>query len=96
MHQSLYPVFMSLLVVMMQVWARDYSAEDPGRCDCDTLQEALGMINGARRMVRSLHISLHRRSGPASTRVWRSVLLIVHICSNCKTAATASSVPLLC
>lgn len=33
------------------VWARDYSAEDPGRCDCDALQEALGMIQGANRMV---------------------------------------------
>ena len=37
-----------------QVWARDYSAEDPERCDCDALQEALGMIQGARRMVCSL------------------------------------------
>jgi hypothetical protein len=36
---------------MLQVWARDYSAEDPDRCDCDALQEALGMIQGARRMV---------------------------------------------
>lgn len=36
---------------VLQVWARDYSAEDPERCDCDALQEALGMIQGARRMV---------------------------------------------
>lgn len=35
-----------------QVWARDYSAEDASKCDCDALQEALGMISGADRMVR--------------------------------------------
>ena len=34
------------------VWARTYSAEDPERCDCDTLQTALGMVPGADRMVR--------------------------------------------
>ncbi len=33
------------------VWARTYSAEDPERCDCDTLQTALGMVPGANRMV---------------------------------------------
>ena len=35
------------------VWARTYSAEDPERCDCDTLEKALGMVPGAKRMVRS-------------------------------------------
>ena len=33
------------------VWARDYSAEDAQRCDCDALQEALSKIPGAKRMV---------------------------------------------
>lgn len=42
-----------IATIAMQVWARDYSVEDPGRCDCDGLQEALGMIQGARRMVRT-------------------------------------------
>ncbi len=36
------------------VWARTYSAEDPERCDCDTLQTALGMVPGADRMVRKI------------------------------------------
>jgi hypothetical protein len=33
------------------VWARTYSAEDPDRCDCDTLETALGLVPGAKRMV---------------------------------------------
>ncbi|KAL3146397.1 hypothetical protein ABBQ32_003079 [Trebouxia sp. C0010 RCD-2024] len=33
------------------VWAREYSAEDASRCDCSALQEALGKISGAKRMV---------------------------------------------
>lgn len=34
------------------VWAREYSTEDARRCDCNALQEALGKISGAKRMVR--------------------------------------------
>ena len=34
------------------VWARTYSAEDPERCNCETLEKALGMVPGAKRMVR--------------------------------------------
>ena len=34
------------------VWARDYSAEDETRCDCDMLQRALALVPGAKRMVR--------------------------------------------
>lgn len=34
------------------VWARDYSAEKEERCDCETLQKALSMVPGAKRMVR--------------------------------------------
>ena len=34
------------------VWARDYSAENESRCDCETLQKALSMVPGAKRMVR--------------------------------------------
>jgi hypothetical protein len=33
------------------VWARDYSAEDASKCDCESLQKALSMIPGAKRMV---------------------------------------------
>lgn len=33
------------------VWAREYSAEDARRCDCDTLRRALAMVPGAARMV---------------------------------------------
>ena len=33
------------------VWARDYSHEDESKCDCDTLQDALRNIPGAKRMI---------------------------------------------
>ena len=33
------------------VWAREYSAEDARRCDCNALQQALSKIPGAKRMV---------------------------------------------
>ena len=33
------------------VWAREYSTEDARRCDCNALQQALGKIPGAKRMV---------------------------------------------
>ena len=33
------------------VWARNYSAENEERCDCDMLQHALSMVPGAQRMV---------------------------------------------
>lgn len=33
------------------VWAREYSTEDARCCDCNALQEALGKISGAKRMV---------------------------------------------
>lgn len=33
------------------VWAREYSAEDRERCECEMLQKALAMIPGAKRMV---------------------------------------------
>lgn len=33
------------------VWAREYSAEDARRCDCNALQEALSKVPGAKRMV---------------------------------------------
>lgn len=33
------------------VWARDYSAEDSSKCDCEALQEALSIVPGAERMV---------------------------------------------
>lgn len=35
------------------VWARNYSAENEERCDCEMLQSALSMVPGAKRMVRS-------------------------------------------
>ena len=50
---------------VVQVWARDYSAEDPERCDCDALQEALSMIQGARRMVCSPELLLLLSCSPA-------------------------------
>lgn len=33
------------------VWARNYSAENEERCDCNMLQSALSMVPGAKRMV---------------------------------------------
>ncbi|KAG1672129.1 hypothetical protein FOA52_001717 [Chlamydomonas sp. UWO 241] len=33
------------------VWARDYSAEDEGRCDCDKLKQVLKSVPGAQRMI---------------------------------------------
>lgn len=33
------------------VWARDYSQEDPARCDCDALKKALAGVPGAARVV---------------------------------------------
>lgn len=33
------------------VWARDYSNEDPERCDCKALEETLAKIPGSKRMV---------------------------------------------
>jgi hypothetical protein len=41
------------------VWARNFSAREEARCDCDTLQEVLGALPGARRMVVS---RVNRRS----------------------------------
>lgn len=35
------------------VWSRAYSMEDAGQCQCDTLKQALDMVPGAKRMVRS-------------------------------------------
>ena len=35
------------------VWARNYSAENEERCECDVLQRALSMVPGAQRMVRA-------------------------------------------
>lgn len=43
----------SIVQHWVQVWARNYSAEDASKCDCDALQQALGMIDGAERMVSS-------------------------------------------
>jgi hypothetical protein len=33
------------------VWAREYSARDEARCDCDKLEAVLGAMAGAKRMV---------------------------------------------
>ena len=33
------------------VWARDYSAREQGKCNCERLQEVLGAMPGAKRMV---------------------------------------------
>lgn len=33
------------------VWAREYSAEDRQRCECDVLEQALAKLPGAERMV---------------------------------------------
>jgi hypothetical protein len=33
------------------VWAREYSMREHSKCDCDTLQQVLGEMHGAQRMV---------------------------------------------
>jgi hypothetical protein len=78
---------------VLQVWARDYSAEDPERCDCDALQEALGMIQGARRMVCSpfecaLPAIKHACLGSPCTQPPLNV--------DCKPACVASQLRLRC
>lgn len=38
------------------VWAREYSMREHSKCDCDTLQQVLGEMPGAQRMVVSVWI----------------------------------------
>lgn len=38
------------------VWSRHYSAHDNDRCDCEQLEEVLGRVPGAQRMVRASRV----------------------------------------
>lgn len=53
------------------VWARDYSSEDARRCNCEALEEALRMMQGATRMVVGHTIQEAGISSACNDRVFR-------------------------
>ncbi|KAF6258233.1 Metallo-dependent phosphatase-like protein [Scenedesmus sp. NREL 46B-D3] len=53
------------------VWARDYSARDEARCDCDKLQQVLDSLPGAQRMVVGHTIQEQGINGACGGRVLR-------------------------
>ncbi|WIA20087.1 hypothetical protein OEZ85_005946 [Tetradesmus obliquus] len=53
------------------VWARDYSARDEDRCDCDKLQQVLESLPGAQRMVVGHTIQDRGINGACGGRVLR-------------------------
>lgn len=58
------------------VWAREYSMREHSKCDCDTLQQVLGEMPGAQRMVVSFWVGAPglcvAPTGLSAAEVWQA------------------------
>lgn len=53
------------------VWTREYSTENPDQCNCKALEEALGAIAGAKRMIVGHTIQMDGINSACGGRVYR-------------------------